>query len=118
MRQLFVISTDGADKLRTALGSGGDPIYCTWSQGDHTKDLTIGVVELADRDDPEAIIDKLEAAGVMWLPNHLANPNQTIAPEHAAALAEHGVLPTHTTAQAMTAVNSKAGFAPFKPRRF
>jgi hypothetical protein len=118
MKQLFVISTDGSSRITAALSSGGAPTFYAWSQGDHTKDLTIGVIELADRDDPEAIIDSLEAGGVMWLPNHLANPTQTIAPSHAAALAGFGVLPTHTTAQAMIAVNSKAGFAPFKPKRF
>jgi hypothetical protein len=83
------------------------------------KDLTIGVLELRDWHDPEEYIDKMEAEGIEWLPNHLVNPIQVIDPKHAMALAVHGVKPEHTTAQAMMAISDSAGvFPPFKPRRF
>jgi hypothetical protein len=87
------------------------------AEGDDPKtEQVIGVVELSDSTDAERVIDKLEAAGIMWLPDH--KTAETINPEHAAALAKHGVLPTHTTRQAMTIVHSVAGFPPLKPKRF
>lgn len=83
---------------------------------DASKDQVMGVVEMTSACDAELVIDRLEAAGIMWLPNHTTN--QVIAPEHAAALSKHGVLPTDTTAQAMTKLHAKCGFPPLKPKRF
>jgi hypothetical protein len=62
------------------------------------------------------VIDALEGAGILWLPNHLHG--EKIKPEHAQALADYGVNEQHTTSEAMTLVLEKAGFPPLKPKRF
>ncbi len=121
MRQLFFISPKGYPAVRAAFtpaikgaSTGG---WC--AEGDDpAKDTVIGVVEMYGTCDAEEVITALEGQGIMWLPNHMTTPNEPIKPEHAAALAKHGVLPTHTTLQAMTAVNAIAGFPPLKPKRF
>lgn len=114
MRQLFFIAPLGYPQVKASgvLSTHG---WCA-AGDDPTKDQIMGVVEMMGNIDAERIIDKLEAAGIMWLPNHMTN--QPIAAEHAAALAKHGVLPTHTTAEAMTILHAKFGFPPLKPKRF
>lgn len=114
--QLFFISPKGRQPIRKAFNVDRD-IHPFWCEGtDSDKDQIIGCVEMRDKDDPEQIIEKLEAQGVLWLPNHFNN--EAIKSEHAAALAKHGVLPADTTAQAMTKVNAKVGHPTLKPRRF
>jgi hypothetical protein len=114
MRQLFFIAPNGYPQVKATGLCGGTHGWC--AEGDDpTKDQIIGVVELGNKN-ADAVIDKLEAAGIMWLPNH--ERGQVIKPEHAAALAKHGVLPTHTTAEAMTIVHGKSGFPPHKISRF
>ena len=73
-------------------------------------------MELTEKMNAETVSDKLEAAGIMWLPNH--QHVEVIKREHAAALAKHGVVPTDTTGQAMTKVFAKSGFPPHKVTRF
>lgn len=119
MRQLFFISPTGFPAVRQAftppiigarthgwVDEGSDP---------HTQQI-VGVVEMAGNVDAEAVIDRLEANGIMWLPNH--KDNQKIHPAHAAALAKHGVAATHTTTEAMNTLFTKSGFPPHKPKRF
>ena len=66
--------------------------------------------------DAEQVIERLEAQGIEWLPNH--HGNEKIAPHHAQKLAKHGVVETDTTFEAITKVHGVAGFPPLKPRRF
>jgi hypothetical protein len=119
MRQLFFISPNGYMPVRNAFDP---PIIGARTHGwsaegdDPSKDQVVGVVEMDGRCDSEQVITALESQGIMWLPNH--KDNQQINPEHAQALARHGVKPNHTTAQAMTQVHSIAGFPPIKPKRF
>jgi hypothetical protein len=118
MRQLFFISPKGFMPVRQAMtpkiGGTGTHGWCDTEAGDDPhKDSIIGVVEMHGDADAEQVIDRLEAQGIMWLPNHLNN--EQIKAEHAAALARHGVLPTHTTAQAMEILHGKSGFPPLKP---
>lgn len=118
MKQLFFISPNGFMPVRQALdgtrhlgiASHG---WCADGDDPHT-DQIIGVVEMIEDADPEQVIDRLEAQGIMWLPNHLNN--EKIKPEHAAALSKHGVTKDHTTSQAMTLIHDKAGFPPLKPK--
>lgn len=113
LKQLFFIAPNGYAQVK-ATGLKSTHGWC--AEGDDpTKDQIIGVVELLPHVDAETVIDTLEANGIMWLPNH--QNNQTIRPEHAVALAKHGVLPTHTTTQAMTLVHQKTGFGPLKPKQ-
>jgi hypothetical protein len=116
MRQLFFIAPNGYPQVK-ASGVMSTHGWCA-AGDDPTKDQIMGVVEMQGNTDAEKVIDKLEAAGIHWLPNHLANPNQTISPEHADLLEKHGVLPTDTTTQAMTKLHAKFGFPPLKPNRF
>lgn len=114
MRQLYFIAPKGYPQVKQ---SGLKSAHGWCAEGDDpTKDQVIGVVELRDNMDAEKIIEIMESIGMMWLPNHFSN--QIISPEHATALAKHGVLPTDTTVQAMTKVHAKAGFPPLKPKRF
>jgi len=110
MRQLFFIAPKGQPQV----AASGVKASHYWFDGARL----VGVVELMGGTNAENIIDKFEAAGIMWLPNHLTQGAGTIAPEHAAALAKHGVLPTDGTAAAMTKVHAKSGFPPLKPVRF
>jgi hypothetical protein len=114
MRQLFFIAPNGYPQVKA---SGVKSTHGWAAPGDDpTKDAVIGVVELHGNTNAERVIDKLEAAGIHWLPNH--HHNTVIAPEHAELLAKHGVLPTHTTAEAMQRVFEKSGFPPHKVSRF
>lgn len=114
MRQLFFIAPNGYPQVK-ATGVTSTHGWC--AEGDDpTKDQIIGVVELAGNTNAETVIDKLLAAGILWLPN--AQNKEVISPEHAAALAKHGVVPTDTTASAMTKVFAVSGFPPHKPSRF
>jgi hypothetical protein len=115
MRQLFFVSPRGNEPVRKAFCVDRD-IYAMWTDGDYTKDSCVGVIELKDTDDAELAIEKLESQGIMWLPNH--HTGEQIKPEHATELARFGVLPTHTTAEAMGLVYAKAGWRPLKPQRF
>ncbi len=115
MQQLFFIAPKGYPQVKQ---SGVHSTHGWVADGDDpTKDQLIGVVEIhSSHKDAEYVIDKLEAVGIMWLPNH---KNATvIAPEHAAALARHGVTSSDTTASAMKKVFAKSGFPPHKPSRF
>jgi hypothetical protein len=114
MRQLFFIAPNGYPQVK-ASGVKSTHGWCA-AGDDPKKDQIVGVVEMMGNTDAERIIDALEAVGIMWLPNHFLK--QTIAPEHAAALARHGVLQTETTEQAMTKVHAIAGFPPLRPKRF
>jgi hypothetical protein len=82
-------------------------------RADGDDDQVIGLLNVKDVD---AAIDQLEAAGIMWLPNH--ERNQVIKPEHAKALAKHGVLPTHTTSEAMALVYKVSGYGIHKISKF
>ena len=118
MRQIFFISPKGDPAVLAAFtpavrGAGNH----VW-RAEESDPQVIGVVEMTGGCDAEEVITALEGQGIMWLPNHMTMPNEPIKPEHAAALAKHGVLPTHTTLQAMTTVNAAAGFPPLKPKRF
>jgi hypothetical protein len=115
MQQLFFIAPKGYPQVKA---SGVQSTHGWCAPGDDpTKDAVIGVVEIHDtRKDAEYLIDKLEEAGIMWLPNHLGS--QTISAEHAEALAQHGVTASDTTASAMKKVFAKSGFNPHKPSRF
>jgi hypothetical protein len=62
----------------------------------------------------EQVIEKLEGAGIMWLPSHVSG--EKIKPEHAAALADYGVNESHTTTDAMNLVHAKAGFPWMVPK--
>lgn len=119
MKQMFFISPNGYPAVRAAF-TPRIPGACThgWAaEGlDPSKDKVIGVVEMTGTCDPERVIDALEGQGIMWLPDHKSG--EPISDAHAAALAEHGVQRGHTSLQAMTLVNSKAGFPPLKPKRF
>lgn len=115
MRQLFFISEKGYPAVKAAftpMVRGASP-HTWWAGGE---DAVIGVVEMTGTCDAEIVIDRLEAHGIMWLPDH--KTGEQIRPEHAASLAKHGVLPSHTTAQAMELIHAKAGFPPLKPKRF
>jgi hypothetical protein len=114
MRQLFFIAPNGFLQVKA---SGVQSTH-GWNStgGDASTNQIVGVVEMMGNMNAERIIDKLEAAGIMWLPNH--HSNEVIKPEHAEALAPHGVVPTDTTAQAMTKLFTKSGFPPLKPSRF
>lgn len=114
MRQLFFIAPNGYPQVK-ASGVKSTHGWCA-AGDDPTKDQIMGVVEMMGNTDAEKVITALEKAGIMWLPNHMTD--QVISSEHAAALSKHGVLPTHTTAQAMTILHAKSGFPPLKPSRF
>jgi hypothetical protein len=113
LRQLFFIAPNGYPQVK-ATGLTSTHGWC--AEGDDpSKDTVIGVVEMRSGVDPEQVIDKLEAAGIMWLPNHLTG--EKIDSEHYEALKKHGVQASHTTAQAMSTVFAKSGFPPHNPRR-
>lgn len=116
MRQLFFISPKGHAPVDAAFSPAIREAHPSVWTAEPDDPQVIGVVEMDGRCDAEIVIDALEAQGIMWLPDH--KTGEQIKPEHAAALAKHGVLPTHTTAQAMNTVNAKAGFPPLKPKRF
>lgn len=115
MRQLFFIAPKGYPQVKASVVQSTHGWH---APGDDPKTQTvIGVVQVVDRRlTMEEVIDKLEEAGCMCLPNHLYG--ETIAPEHAAALAKHGVLPTHNTREAMAKVSEKSGFPPHKTSKF
>jgi hypothetical protein len=114
MRQMFFIAPNGYPQVKQ---SGVTSTHGWCADGDDpTKDQIIGVVEMAGNTNADRVIDTLEAAGIMWLPNH--QNKEVIAPEHAAALAKHGVTPTDTTASAMAKVFAVSGFPPHKVSRF
>lgn len=126
-KQLFFISPNGFMPVRQAFDDNGGRIAGIGTHGwapdgsDPQTDQIIGVVEMDGTVDSEDVIDRLEARGIMWLPNHLTADGKAlntdkIKPEHASALAKHGVNPSHTTAQAMTLVHAKAGFPPLNPK--
>ena len=115
MRQIFFISPNGYTAVKSA---GLGPRTHGWTaDGDDPKTQTvIGVVEIGDSCDPEKIIERLEAQGILWLPNH--HTQGTISPEHHKHLSRHGVQLNDTTLQAMTKVHGVSGFPPLKPKRF
>lgn len=119
MRQIFFISPNGYPAVHKAftprIHGASSSHWCPHDK-DASRDQVIGVVEMTGTCDPERVIDVLEREGIMWLPNH--HTGGQIAPEHAAALAEHRVQPGDTTLQAMTKVYANAGFPPLKPKRF
>jgi hypothetical protein len=116
MKQLFFVSPQGRQPIRKAFGVDRD-IHPFWCDGtDPDKDQIVGCVEMNDHTDAEVVISKLEAQGVVWLPNHFTS--QAIPSVAAVALAKHGVLPTDTTAQAMEKIWMKNPHVTLKPKRF
>jgi hypothetical protein len=118
--QLFFISPKGYQAVKDSRVQWmRGVIQCHgWTPGtkeDAENGEVIGVVEMNGADIDE-VLDALEAQGIMYLPNH--TKNQTIAAEHAAVLAKHGVEPHHTTAEAMTIVHAKAGMPVLKPKGY
>jgi hypothetical protein len=114
MRQLFIIAPNGIDAIHQAMSPRQTTIgFHHWTADGDSQ--AIGVIELYRDADAESVIDKLEAKGIMWMPNHLNN--EQIKPEHAVALSKYGVLPSHTTAEAMEIIHGKSGFRPLKPLR-
>jgi hypothetical protein len=114
MVQIFFISPTGAAAVKAALaGINGQRTHGWRPDGDDKQ--VIGVAEVLGSD-PSRVCDALEKAGIMVLPNHKSN--EVIAPEHASALAKHGVLPADTTKQALTKIHGVSGFPPLKPGRF
>jgi len=116
MTQIFFIAPNGTAQVQQALTPriSGTGLHAWTDDGDTQ---AVGVIELTGGCDPEVVLDRLEAAGVMWLPNHQA-VDSTLKAEHVAALAKHGVKAGHTTQQAMTLVQAKAGFPPLRTKRF
>jgi len=118
--QLFFVATKGLNQIQQALDSRED--FHSWSDTDHLNGLTLGVIELRKSSDAEPLIAKLEGAGILWLPNHLAQPNQKISAEHVAALSKFGVTASDTTYSAMMKVWQRMCPAgehhPLKPSRF
>lgn len=113
MIQIFYISPAGALAVKQALtGISGQSTH-SWRPDEDTQ--VIGVVEVG-RGDTERVADALDAAGILILPDH--KTAETISPEHAAAMAKHGVLPSDTTKSAMFKVHGVSGFNPLKPKRF
>jgi len=121
-QQLFFISPNGFMPVRQAFDVNGTRMvgvgthgWCDTEGGDdpHTGTI-VGVVEISEPADPEHVIDRLEAQGIMWLPNH--HGTEKIKPEHAALLAKHGVTAQHTTAEAMTIMHQKHGMPTLKPQ--
>lgn len=107
MRQLFFLPN--GQQLPQVFGA----TFHVWRSDDGE---SVGVAHMDGHCDAELLIERLEALGIEWLPNH--HGNEKIAPHHAGKLAAHGVIQSDTTFEAMAKVHAKAGFPPLKPKRF
>lgn len=119
MRQIFFISPKGYLPVRQAFipGVSGARTHGWSAEGDDPKNQTvIGVVEMDGSCDAEAVLERLEREGILWLPNH--HQNIPVSTEHVSHLGRHGVKGGDSTFDAMTKVHGVAGFPPLKPRRF
>ena len=116
MTQLFFISPGGYAVVHQAISHLLVPPSQSHAWVADGEVQAVGVVEMTDRCDTEAIASALEAAGVTVLPDH--RTNEPIAPEHHALIKHHGVSHTDTTKQAMHKIHALAGFPPLKPKRF
>jgi hypothetical protein len=99
--------------VRNALaGIPGQNTHGWSADGDET---VIGVAEVTSGD-TEQVAAALEAADIMLLPDH--RTSEKITAEHHAKLSKHGVLPTHTTKEALAQIHKVSGFPPLKPKRY
>lgn len=116
MKQIFFVAPTYMH-VRTALSPPLPGVRTHgWSDTDNNDKEVIGVVELSDNADSEVVIDRLEAQGIVWLPNH--HHNQPLEQTHVKALEKHGVKSGHTTKDAMDLLHKKSGFFPLKAKRF